>query len=221
MRKYFNCFFFTSMVAFHLQTETFIHCKSKVNMSPYASERVTCKFFLSVLYMLSPLWLNYSLIFSMHGLFFYNYLWGIFGRWQDKSHWKGPHKVSSSNFCSTQGQLWEQTRFLRALFDLVLKTSKEDDGKTSLGTLFYCLVTFMTKMFFIPSPKLFCFFQVISIVSHPVPSSKEPGSIFLITFSRNIPYLNTVFFSFRLKKKPRSQGFSDVPLGYRDRKSVV
>lgn len=47
MRKYFNFVFLTSMVACLLQIETFIPCKSKVNISPNASERVTCKAFLS------------------------------------------------------------------------------------------------------------------------------------------------------------------------------
>lgn len=49
MRKYFHFAFFTSMVAFLLLIEAFIHYKSKMSMSPYASEGVMCKAFLSVL----------------------------------------------------------------------------------------------------------------------------------------------------------------------------
>lgn len=72
------------------------------------------------------------------------------------------------------------------------------------------------KMFFIyPVRDYFCFSKLNSL-SHIQHHSKDPGSTFLITFSRIILYLNTVLFSSRLKKKNKktkrsNQGFSDLP----------
>lgn len=70
-------------MAILLQIDTFIHCKSKVNMSAYASEWVTCKALLSLLYMPSPLWLNWP--FLCMECFLCKNLWVIFGSSQDRS----------------------------------------------------------------------------------------------------------------------------------------
>lgn len=67
------------MVVFLLDAETYVDCKSKVNMSPYASETVTYKALLSLLLCFSSVWLHYSLVFPMHGMFSFKYL-GYF--WQ-------------------------------------------------------------------------------------------------------------------------------------------
>lgn len=52
---------------------------------------------------------------------------------QNNSGWKGPKEICRPTSCSKQHQLWDQARLLRALFCLVLKTSKDGDCTTSLG----------------------------------------------------------------------------------------
>lgn len=50
-----------------------------------------------------------------------------------------------SNPCSTQGQLCNQTGVLRALYFSILKTSRDRDYVTSLGSLFHYLCVLRVK----------------------------------------------------------------------------
>lgn len=52
---------------------------------------------------------------------------------------KGPQQISSPTTCTNQGQLWDQTRLLRALSSRVLETSKERVYTVSVSNTFQCL----------------------------------------------------------------------------------
>lgn len=72
--------------------------------------------------------------------------------------WKGLH-FSSPTSSSEQGQLKGQTRLLRTLPSKVLKTSKDTDCITSLGSMPHCLTALtVEKSLHIPGLKLSCFF---------------------------------------------------------------
>jgi len=84
---------------------------------------------------------------------------------QDNSGWKGPQEVASPTSCSKQGQLWSQTRLLRALSRQVLKSSRDGDGTASLGSLLYCLAVLRVKSF---SSLLSTYAHYVSL-PHPAP----------------------------------------------------
>lgn len=107
-------------------------------------------------------WLNYSLIFPMHGLLVCNYLWVIFGRSQDhRLNLTGRNLTRS--VVQTPAQLRVSCENKPGCSELYLiwfwKFGRRAMAKPLWGSLFHCLATFMTKkMFFIPSLKLFFVF---------------------------------------------------------------
>lgn len=85
---------------------------------------------------------------------------------QDNSSWKWPQEVSSPTSWSKRGQLWGQTRLLRAFSSQVLKSCKNGAGTASLGSLHHYLAVLMEKRF----SSLLSTYAHYFWLSHPAPS---------------------------------------------------
>lgn len=73
----------------------------------------------------------------------------------ENSSWKGLQEVSSPIFCYNDGQLWDQTKFYRALSSQALKISK---GKNALPLCATCTtVLIVRKLFLLSRQTLSCF----------------------------------------------------------------
>lgn len=62
-------------------------------------------------------------------------------------------KVSSPKSCSKQGQLWGQSRLLKALSNWILKTCKNGGCTRQLGNLFHCWPSLWRNVFPCIKPK--------------------------------------------------------------------
>lgn len=94
-----------------------------------------------------------------------------------------------------EGKLWRKTILLKALCTQVLKTSKEGNSTTPLGSLFQCLIIHTVYLFFFPHGS--CFPMPLVHLERPVSIfdccllffpivhlDGEPGLAFLITCSQ-------------------------------------
>lgn len=77
---------------------------------------------------------------------------------------EGPSKVFSLTSCSKQGHLWDQTRLWGILPSQSMKTLKQGDCKTILGSLFQSLTVLMLKISYLVSILDFFCFNVVSLL---------------------------------------------------------
>lgn len=103
----------------------------------------------------------------------------------ENSLWKGPQEVCSPIHCAKQGQLWAQTRLLRAISSQGLKHFPSGDGPASLHNLFQCPTVLMGKKSILLSSLNFSCVRCRPIISYcPTRHScEEPGSSSLMTDS--------------------------------------
>lgn len=93
-------------------------------------------------------------------------------------------KVSAPDLCPKQGQLWDQSRLLKALSTWVLKTS--GDGIAFQGNLVCCLTVVMGKNSLdTPWIYLFCYYFPHDFYPLPMCHCGQFSPIFLMTLCRH------------------------------------